>query len=169
MAPPPGLEECQQLLTRRFYDLPGEDGPERYPYASLFSQMTDAVCRLQPEGFDESLSRLLGRVCAQLPPVEQLRQLLCAMVYAVLQRNSAFIRVVGHMELTQDDVIRCIQGAQSAADLSRELRRIVRLQIEKVRAQSASRDEQHVERAKQYIAQHYAEDLTLPRWRSTSR
>ncbi len=157
-----GLEECQQLLTRRFYDLPGEDGPERYPYASLFSQMTDAVCRLQREGFDESLSRLLGLVCAQLPPVEQLRQLLCAMVYAVLQRNSAFIRVVGHMELTQDDVIRCIQGAQSAADLSRELRRIVRLQIEKVRAQSASRDEQHVERAKQYIAQHYAEDLTLP-------
>lgn len=155
------LEECRQLLTRRFYDLEGEDGPEQFPYAPLFSQMTDAMCRLDAGAFDAAFSLLMRRVCAQLPPPEQLRQLLCAMIYAVLQRNSAFIRVVGRMELTQDDAVRCIQGAASARDLSRELTRIVHLQIEKVTAQSASRDELHIERAKQFIYQHHAQDLTL--------
>lgn len=156
-----GLEECQVLLTRRFYDLPGADGPERYPYAPLFSQMTDAVCRLDAAGFDGPFDLLLKRVCHQLPPEEQLRQLLCAMIYAVLQRSSAFIRVVGQMELTQDDAVRCIQGAASCSDLQRDLTRIVHLLIERVQTQSSSRDEQHVERAKHFIAQHYAQDITL--------
>lgn len=156
-----GLEECQLLLTRRFYDLPGEDGPERYPYAPLFSQMTDAICRLDADAFDGAFSLLLKYVCAQLPPVEQLRQLLCAMVYGVLQLNSAFIRIIGRMELTEDDIIRCIQGASSASSLSRELKRIVHLQIHKAQEQSASPDEQHIERAKQYISRHYADELSL--------
>ena len=156
-----GLEECQALLTRRFYDLPGAQGSERYPYAPLFSQMTEAICRLDAAAFEASFALLMQRVCHQLPPVEQLRQLLCAMIYAVLQRSSAFIRVVGRLELTQDDAIRCIQSAASCSGLLRELTRIVRLLIDRVRAQSSSRDEQHVERAKNYIVQHFAEDITL--------
>lgn len=156
-----GFEECQQQLTRQFYNLPGAEGPEQYPYATFFSQMMDCICRLDAPAFEEHFSRLMALVCAQYPPVEQFRQLLCAMIYGVLQHNSSFIRVVGKLELTQNDAIRCIQNSQSAAVLHQDLTRIVRLLISMVLEQSTTGDKQHINRARAYIASHYAEDITL--------
>lgn len=37
------VEDCRRRLCRRFYTLPGQDGPERYPYTQLTAQMADAV------------------------------------------------------------------------------------------------------------------------------
>ena len=106
---PEQLSVCQTLLERRFFDLPGEDGPETYPYSTLISDLTDAICRLQVESYHQTLLLLLRRACAQYPPVDSLRQLLCGMIYATLQGNSSFVAVFSQMELTADDIICAIQ------------------------------------------------------------
>lgn len=155
------LPLCQTLLERRFFDLPGEDGPESYPYSTLISDLTDQIARLQREAYHETLGRLLRRACAQYPPADSLRQLLCAMIYTVLQRNSSFVAVFSQMELTADDVIRTIQQTPSADALYHDMTRIIDLQISRIQGQITPCDETHVKRACDYIQAHFAEDFTL--------
>ena len=148
-------------LERRFFDLPGEDGPETYPYSTLISDLTDAICRLQVESYHQTLLLLLRRACAQYPPVDSLRQLLCGMIYATLQGNSSFVAVFSQMELTADDIICAIQQTHSAETLYRSMTRIIDLQISRIQGQITTSDETHVKRACEYIQAHFAEDFTL--------
>ena len=158
---PEQLSVCQTLLERRFFDLPGEDGPETYPYSTLISDLTDAICRLQVESYHQTLLLLLRRACAQYPPVDSLRQLLCGMIYATLQGNSSFVAVFSQMELTADDIICAIQQTHSADALYRSMTRIIDLQISRIQGQITTSDETHVKRACEYIQAHFAEDFTL--------
>ena len=158
---PEQLSVCQTLLERRFFDLPGEDGPETYPYSTLISDLTDAICRLQVESYHQTLLLLLRRACAQYPPVDSLRQLLCGMIYATLQGNSSFVAVFSQMELTADDIICAIQQTHSAETLYRSMTRIIDLQISRIQGQITTSDETHVKRACEYIQAHFAEDFTL--------
>ena len=155
------LPLCQKLLERRFFDLPGEDGPESYPYSTLISEMTDEICHLQAEAYHQTLLLLLRRACAQYPPVDSLRQLLCAMIYAILQGNASFVAVFSQMELTADDIICTIQQTNSADALYHDMTRIIDLQISRIQGQITPSDETHVKRACDYIQAHFAEDFTL--------
>lgn len=155
------LNECCELLDHRFYNLVGEDGPEHYPYTQLISQITEAICQYRVDAFEELLALLMRRACAQFPPVESFRHILCAMVYTVMQQNTAFVPIISRMELSPDDLIRCIQSGADAAFLAREVPRIVRLQIQRIQARAVSSDAYHVERACQFIALHYAQNLSL--------
>ena len=156
------LASCQSLLECSFFDLPAEDGPETYPYTSLISELTDAVCHLQTDQYPPLLHLLLCRVCAQHPSVDSLRQLLCAMIYAILQKNSAFVSVFSQMELTSDDIIRVIQRAPTAGSLYDGMIRIINLQISRVQSKmAATSDEAHIKRACDYILAHLTEDFSL--------
>ena len=156
------LASCQSLLECSFFDLPAEDGPETYPYTSLISELTDAVCHLQTDQYPPLLHLLLCRVCAQHPSVDSLRQLLCAMIYAILQKNSAFVSVFSQMELTSDDIIRVIQRAPTAGSLYDGMTRIINLQISRVQSKmAATSDEAHIKRACDYILAHLTEDFSL--------
>lgn len=155
------LSDCLTLVERGFFDLPGEDGVEVYPYSTLISDLTDQICRLQTDSYRATLSLLLRRACAQYPPVDPLRQLLCAMAYAILQRNTAFVAVFSQMELTADDIIRTIQEARKASDLYEGMTRIINMQIAQVLGLMTGSNEAHIRRACDYIRQHLAEDFSL--------
>lgn len=155
------LDQLFLLAQQRFYNLPAADGDDHYPYASICAALKSAVCHLDAAAFDRHFQRLLMRACSQMPPVAQFRQLLVSVVYSVLQSSSAFVRVVSNAELTNDDVIACAQEAPDCAALSREFTRIIHAYIDKVQARTAASGDFHVEHARQFIEQHYAENITL--------
>ncbi len=155
------LDQLFLLAQRRFYNLPAADSDDRYPYASICAAIKSAVCHLDIVSFDHHFQLLLMRVCAQMPPVEQFRQLLVSVIYSVLQSSSAFVRIVSNAELTNDDVIACAQEAPDCASLSCEFTRIIHEYIHKVQDRTAASGDFHVEHARQFIEQHYAENITL--------
>ena len=164
MAPerlPEGVEACRKLLRRRFYTLPGQDGPERYPYTQLTSQMADAVCLYHAAQFDELFRTLMLRACAQTPPVESLRHILCDLVYTVMQRNPAFVPAISRAELTEDDILRGIRAARDAEQLAGEVTRILHRHMDSLGGAAASPDATHIERAKSFIARNFARNLSL--------
>ena len=155
------LDQLFMLVQRRFYNLSAVDGDDRYPYASICTAIKCAVCHLDTASFDHHFQLLLMRVCAQMPPVTQFRQLLVSVIYSVLQNSSAFVRVVSNAELTNDDAIACAQEAPDCATLSREFTRIIHAYVHKVHDRTAASGDFHVEHARQFIEQHYAENITL--------
>ena len=154
-----GWDACQRLILDAFYNLRPQDGPERYPYGDLISRMTQAMCALSADEFSETLSLLAARACAQRPPREALRQLMSAMIFSVMQRNSAYIRPIAEHELTDDDALHCIQSAPSMAALCAGLTRIVRLLM--AEAEQAGGTQRYGELAKEYVRAHFREELPL--------
>ena len=133
------VEECRRRLCRRFYTLPGQDGPERYPYTQLTAQMADAVCLFHAAQFDELFRTLMLRACAQTPPVDSLRHILCDLVCTIMQRNPAFVPTISHAELT----------------------RILHRHMADLGGKAAALDAAHIERVKSFIARNYARNLSL--------
>ncbi|MEG1777289.1 MAG: response regulator, partial [Clostridia bacterium] len=117
------FKDCQELLRQSFYDDIAKDGEACYPYSALMAGMVSALCALEEERWITLLEGLLALACAQKPPVESLRQLLCSMIYAAIQQNSVFVRLIAIHELTQDDALRCIQGSMGVTALKKELER----------------------------------------------
>ena len=155
------VEECRRRLCRRFYTLPGQDGPERYPYTQLTAQMADAVCLFHAAQFDELFRTLMLRACAQTPPVDSLRHILCDLVCTIMQRNPAFVPTISHAELTEDDILRRIRAARDAEQLAGEVTRILHRHMTDVGGKAAALDATHIERAKSFIARNYARNLSL--------
>ena len=133
------VEDCRRRLCRRFYTLPGQDGPERYPYTQLTAQMADAVCLFHAAQFDELFRTLMLRACAQTPPVDSLRHILCDLVCTIMQRNPAFVPTISHAELT----------------------RILHRHMADLGGKAAALDAAHIERVKSFIARNYARNLSL--------
>lgn len=157
---PQSLHECQALLSAAYYDLPPIKGPDIYPYPALITRIVNALCALDAKDFTAALRQLLGRASAERPAVESLRQLLASALYAVVRQNSLYIRLIASHELTENDAMRCIQASRLSI-LSSDLQRIGCLLIEEAQAQSVARNGQHYQRALQYIASHFAQDISL--------
>ena len=155
------LDECLAILNRAFYDLPAQDGPEQPPYPALTRAMTDAMTEPDAEVFERALSTLLARACAQLPPPDSLRQTLSAMFYALMQRDSLFIRLIARHELTDSDMLRLVSSAPSASVLQSGMLRIAGILMQEAAGHLAERNEQHIARAQHYIRAHFREDLSL--------
>ncbi|MDY4138746.1 MAG: response regulator [Eubacteriales bacterium] len=155
------VEDCRRRLCHRFYTLPGQDGPERYPYTQLTAQMADAVCLFHAAQFDELFRTLMLRACAQTPPVDSLRHILCDLVYTIMQRNPAFVPAISHAELTEDDILRRIRAARDAEQMAGEVTRILHRHMTDVGGKAAALDATHIERAKSFIARNYARNLSL--------
>ncbi|MGN0745629.1 MAG: response regulator [Aristaeellaceae bacterium] len=155
------VEACRRQLCLRFYTLPGQDGPERYPYTQLTAQMADAACLYHAPQFDELFRTLMLRACAQTPPVDSLRHILCDLVYTIMQQNPAFVPAISHAELTEDDILRRIRAARDAEQLTGEVTRIMHRHMANLGGKTASLDAAHIERAKRFIARNYARNLSL--------
>lgn len=81
-------------------------------------RLADAVCLFHAAQFDELLRTLMLRACAQIPTVDSLRQILCDLVYTIMQRYPAFVPAISHAKLTEDDILRRIRAAQDAGQLA---------------------------------------------------
>ena len=158
---PDAVEDCRQRLSRRFCTLPGQDGPDRYPYTQLTAQMADAVCLFHAAQFDELLRTLMLQACAQPPTVDSLRQILCDLVYTIMQRNPAFVPAISHAKLTEDDILRRIRAAQDTGQPAGEVTRIMHRHMTDVGGKAAALDATHIERAKSFIARNHARNLSL--------
>lgn len=124
-------------------------------------RLADAVCLFHAAQFDELLRTLMLRACAQPPTVDSLRQILCDLVYTIMQRNPAIVPAISHAELTEDDILRRIRAAQDAGQLAGEVTRIMHRHMTAVCRKTAALDAMHIERAKSFIARNHARNLSL--------
>ena len=155
------LDECVNIFTKFFYNLPAQDGPEQPPYSDLICAMTDALAELDIRAFEHSLSTLLARTCAQLPSPNSLRQALSTMFYVLMQRDSRFIRLIARHELTDSDILRLIDSAPTASDLQIGILHIAGIMMKELSTQIDERAEQHILKAQNYIKTRFTEDIRL--------
>lgn len=150
---PEQLSVCQTLLERRFFDLPGEDGPETYPYSTLISDLTDAICRLQVESYHQTLLLLLRPVSpGGFPSSASLRY--------DLRHPAGKLFLRGGVQPDGADGGRH-HLRHSADPFRRNALPQHDLQISRIQGQITTSDETHVKRACEYIQAHFAEDFTL--------
>jgi len=154
---------CIQNLAMYFFDIPKVciQIPEEYPYPSLTKSILDAIWQLDFKSFCEHLQKWFYLICERKPPVQEVKQALCGLIYSAMQRNNVYIRIIGTYKFTENDIIEAIQTAFSAEYLRKEMIRIIDIYMEEAAFNISQRDDFYIQKAKKYIGEHFTEEITL--------
>lgn len=157
------FHSCLHKLEQMFFDIPEVPvmQPEPFPYKKLLKDLLETVCQMNFEGTALLIQKLFYQICNDKPPVEEVRQLLNNFIYSIMQKNNAYIRIIGNYKFTEFDVIQAIQNDLSASHLKKELIRILDIYISEASSHASQRDDYYIQKAKEFIGKNYASEITL--------
>lgn len=175
------MRKCELKLEQLFFDIPAESAGKAGPDTDAScmgdarpsgtaeqtrdidrtEEFVEAVCRMDFEASCQCLQSLFACICYERPPVAQVRQQLCSLIYSAMQRNNAYIRIIGNYKFTENDIIQAIQTALFASSLKKEMIRILHIYLSEAVSHTSLRDDYYIQKAKEYIGKNYATDITL--------
>ena len=159
------LPLCQSLRKQTegwFYDLPSSctprafDRPEAYTplitQDALSGKHTDAVLHLR---------ELFDLMQESKPDYETICRILYALFDELMQKEPAFIRILGKHKLTDIDLPTIISESDSLSVLRARLSEALYVYIQDYSAQCSTQEEHMIRDAKAYIEAHYPDNIQL--------
>ena len=155
--------KCIQNLELFFYDIAESENnaQEPFPFQSLIKCMLESAVSFDYNNFCHALQKWFSFACKERPPMEQIKQHLTNLIYAIMQRNNKYIRIIGNYKFTDHDIIETIWQSFSASALKKDMMEIMNIYMEEVLTNLAQSDEFYIQRAKKYIQDNYFKEITL--------
>lgn len=155
--------KCIQNLELFFYDITEMPvtSQETFPFQPLLNSMLESAVSIDYENFCLALQNWFSLACREKPPMEQVKQILTALIYTIMQGNNKYIRIIGDYKFTNHDIIETIGKSFSASALKKDMMKIMNIYMEEVLSNIAQSDEFYIQRAKKYIHNNYFKEITL--------
>lgn len=151
--------DCLRRMDNIFYNIPKLPPItwEAYPYTEHILTLETAVCNYDYPAFSDALHELMLQINYDKCPVSDIRRLLLDFVYRIMQKNSRYIRTIGQYKMSENDILLGISEAFCLSQLQDEFMKDFQLYMN-----AGDSDEGvYIRKAKQYIAKHYVEDISL--------
>lgn len=158
-------DECSERIDHFFFNMIKSHAinEESYPYEKHITSMETAACAFQYAKFKESLHDLCLLINSQYREisVSQVKELFSTFIYNLMQMKSSYIKIIGKYKFTEKDIMQHIENAFSLSTLENDLCTILKEYMDECAHPSTVNETDYISQAKDYINNHYAEDITL--------
>lgn len=156
--------ECSKGLERFYFDL---------PYRKVEVEQPEKDIKKELEAFTEALNQYdCGRAIEHLthafeiynsypPMISRLQKELNGAVYGVMQKNAAYIGIIGQSKFTEYDILDQIQNSKSLSVLQNRLIDTVNYYVQKTLETLNNREDFVIRKAKKYVEDNLADQVTL--------
>lgn len=156
--------ECSKGMERFYFDLPYNKLELEHPAKELekeLSEYTEAMGQYDCGAAIRHLTQAFQIYNSYPPKISHLQKELTNTVYAVMQKNAVYIGIIGQSKFTEHDMLEQIAASRSLAALQSQMIDTVNHYIEKAVEGLNNRDDFVIRKAKVYVQDNFAEQVTL--------
>lgn len=156
--------ECNKGLERFYFDLPYRKVESEQPQKEIKKELGALTEALRQYDCGEAIRHLTQafELYNSYPPmISHLQKELNGVVYEVMQKNAAYIGIIGQSKFTEYDIFDQIQNSKSLAILQKSLINTMNYYVQKTSETLNNREDFAIRRAKKYVEDNLADQVTL--------
>ena len=156
--------ECNKGLERFYFDLPYRNVKADQPKKEIkkaLEDLTEALKQYDCGSAIKHLTRAFELYNSYPPMIAHVQKELIGAVYEVMQKNAAYIGIIGQSKFTEYDIFDQIQNSKSLSSLQKCLIETMNYYVQKTSETLNNREDFAIRKAKKYVEDNLSDQVTL--------
>lgn len=158
---PAQYKQLQSQTESWFYDLALDSEPAQQSLEELYQQIILCSVGHKAQQAVTILHQLFSHINASKPSRSQVSKIIFDLFDALMQKESSFIRIIGKYKLSNFDLPTIITQSTSLSQMKTQISEALYVYIQDYEEAETLQNEHLIRKAKEYIKQHYMDNLQL--------